>query len=246
MDLVTLAKDDPNSLLMLMNSLVKQGDPRMATAAGWNELLWDQLKKHQQPAESLMDYQLWNASPEIEQTVADLYGAQLAQMGAPQIVLDAYNASQKTGWYASAQPTADDALAQMQIQAEMTGSITGTVHEQRDFTIPGAGEVPTYGVQTGTGTVMWDAPGLGILTFEVNIRLDQFDERGHAVGGTVTGIDADQGYTVTMTFQPDGSRKGEILRNGKPVGTLNMTVDESKFQNYLDLTTNQTVPLPNP
>jgi hypothetical protein len=245
-ELVILAQDDPNSLLALINTLIKQGDPRFATAAGWNELLWDQLKNHQEPARSLMDYQLWNASPEIEQTMVDLLRAQLVQMGVPQIVLDAYDASEKTGWYANAQPTADDALAQMQIQAEMTGSINGTVHEQRDFTIPGAGEVPTYGVQTGTGTVTWDAPGLGTLTFDVKIRLDQFDERGHAVGGIVTGIDADEGYTVTMTFQPDGSRKGEILRNGQPVGLLNMTVNESKFENYLDLSTNQNIPLPNP
>jgi hypothetical protein len=95
-DMVTRPQSDLKSLFALMNTLVKNGDPRMATAQGWNTLLWDQLKTRQTPAASLMDYQLWNASPDIEQEVADLYGAQLQQMGAPSIVLDAYNASHKT------------------------------------------------------------------------------------------------------------------------------------------------------
>jgi hypothetical protein len=245
-DMVTRSQSDPKSLFALMNTLVKNGDPRLATAQGWNTLLWDQLKTRQTPAESLMDYQLWNASTDIEQEVADLYGAQLRQMGAPAIVLDAYNASQKSGWYASSLPAPDDALAQMKIEAQMDGSIQGTVHEQREFTITGADQTPQYGVQTGDGTVTWDAPGLGVLTFDVTIRLDKFDDRGHAVGGTVVGIDADQGYTVNMTFLPDGTRKGEILRYGNPVGELSMSVDEAKFQNYLDVSTNQTEPLPNP
>ncbi len=245
-DMVTRAQSDPKSLLALINTLVKNGDPRLATAQGWNTLLWDQLKTRQTSAESLMDYQLWNASPEIEQEVADLYEAQLRQMGAPAIVLDAYNASQKSGWYASSLPAPDDALAQMKIEAQMDGSIEGTVHEQREFTITGADQTPQYGVQTGDGTVTWDAPGLGVLTFDVTIRLNKFDDRGHAVGGTVVGIDADKGYTVNMTFLPDGTRKGEILRYGKPVGQLSMSVDENKFQNFLDVSTNQSEPLPNP
>ncbi|MGD0806948.1 MAG: hypothetical protein ABSA10_05720 [Anaerolineales bacterium] len=245
-DMVTRSQSDPKSLFALINTLVKNGDPRLGTAQGWDTLLWDQLKTRQTSAESLMDYQLWNASPDIEQEVADLYGAQLRQMGLPSVVLDAYNASHKTGWYASSLPAPDDALAQMNIEAQMAGSIEGTVHERREFTITGAEQTPQYGVQTGEGTVTWDAPGLGVLTFDVNIRLDKFDDRGHAVGGTVVGIDPDKGYTVNMTFLPDGTRKGEILRYGKPVGELSMSVDEDKFQNFLDVSTNQTEPLPNP
>jgi hypothetical protein len=245
-DMVIRPQNDPKSLFALINTLVKNGDPRLATAQGWDTLLWNQLKTRQTTAKSLMDYQLWNASTDIEQEVADLYGAQLQKMGVPPIVLDAYNASHKTGWYASSSPAPEDALAQMSIEAQMDGSIEGTVHERRDFTIPGAGQTPQYGVQTGEGTVTWDAPGLGTLTFDVTIRLDTFDDRGHAIGGTVAGIDKEKGYTVTMTFLPDGTRTGEILRYGKPVGKLSMTVDEQRFQNFLDLSTNQTEPLPDP
>ncbi len=222
------------------------GDQRMATAQGWNDLLWGKLKEQQKPAKSLMDYQLWNASPEIEKQVVDLYRAQLAKMGVPKIVLDAFDASNKTGWYSNTPPTPKDALARMDIQAKMSGSIEGNVHEQRDFRIPGAGKTPIFGTQTGEGTVTWNAPGMGLLTFKVDILLDRFDARGHAVGGTVKGVDVEKGYTVEINFSPDGTRKGEIKRGGKVVGQINMSVDESQFKNYINVETNQTEPLPLP
>ncbi len=246
--MVTLPQSDPESLGALINSLsnLKRGDPRAGTAQGWNEMLWDKLKEQQQPAESLMDYQLWNASPDIEQEVADLYRTQLEEMGVPAVVLSAFDASDTTGWYANTPPTDEDALAGMDITAVMSGSVEGTVHERRDFSISGAGMTPEYGTQTGEGTVTWDAPEFGLLTFDVNINLDVFDERGHAVGGKVTGEDAANGYTVEITFKADGTREGVILRGGEVVGKLSMKVDEAQFTNYLDVDTNQSEPLPLP
>ena len=64
-ELVTMAQDDPNSLYSKIESMVPQGDMRLATAQGWDDLLWTPLKAMQEPAESLMDYQLWNASQDI-------------------------------------------------------------------------------------------------------------------------------------------------------------------------------------
>jgi hypothetical protein len=245
-EMITLPATDPNSLFAKIDSLVKMNDTRLATAQGWNNLLWGELKKMQKPAESLMDYQLWNASPEIEQQVVDLYQARLQKLGAPAFVIAAYDASQKSGWYANTAPTPDDALAKMDIQAVMTGSVQGTVHEQRDFSIPGAGKKPTFGPQTGEGTVSWETAELGMLSFDVNILLDKFDEQGRAIGGTVTGIDAQKGYEVRFTFLPDGSKKGELLRNSEVVGQLTMTTNADKFQNYVDMKTNQPEPLPAP
>jgi hypothetical protein len=247
-EMVTLPSSDPESLLSLIDSLsqIQPGDPRTITAEGWNEMLWDKLAEERQPAQSLMDYQLWNASPEIERQVADLYREQLASMGVPPVVLNAYDASEKTGWYSNAAPTPADALAGMDILAQMSGSIEGTVHERRDFSIPGAGQTPLYGVQTGEGSVTWDSPDEGTLTFDVSIRLDVFDERGHAVGGTVTAEDREKGYTVEITFKADGTRAGVVKRNGETVGTLSMTVDEDQFKNYLDVETNQSEQLPQP
>jgi len=245
-EMLTLPATDPQSLFTKIDSLINTHDQRLGTAQGWNDLLWNQLKKLQQPTDSLMDYQLWNASPDIEQQIADIYGARLQKLGAPAIVIDAYNASQKSGWYANTTPTADDALARMDIQAVMTGSIQGTVHEQRDFSIPGAGSIPIFGVQTGEGTVTWETNELGSLSFDVNILLDKFDEQGRAIGGTVVGIDAAKGYQVQFTFLPDGTKKGELLHDGTVVGQLTMSINAAKFENYVDMTTNQSEPLPTP
>jgi len=245
-DMITLDASDPNSLFAKIDSLVNMNDQRLATAQGWNDLLWNQLKKLQKPTESLMDYQIWNASPDIEQQIADIYQARLQKLGAPSFVIAAYNASQKSGWYANTVPTADGALAKMDIQAVMTGSIQGTVHEQRDFSIPGAGSIPTFGLQTGKGTVTWETPDLGLLSFEVDILLDKFDEQGRAIGGTVIGIDAEKGYEVHFTFLPDGTKKGELVHNGEVVGQLTMSINAEKFENYVDMETNQPEPLPTP
>jgi hypothetical protein len=245
-EMVTAAATDANSLFVKIDSLVNMGDQRLASAQGWNDLLWNQLKKLQQPTESLMDYQLWNASPDIEQQIADIYQARLQKLGAPSFVIAAYNASQKSGWYANTQPKPEDALAKMDIEAVMTGSIQGTVYEQRDFSIPGAGTIPIFGVQTGEGTVTWDIPDLGVLSFEVDILLDKFDEQGRAIGGNVIGIDAEKGYEVRFTFLPDGTKKGELVHNGEVVGQLTMRVNAEKFENYVDMKTNQAEPLPTP
>jgi hypothetical protein len=242
--LVTMAQNQPGSLTALINSLVQMGDQRLATADGWNQLLWDKLKEMQVPVESLMDYQLWNASSGIEQIITSLYLQKLQTAGAPPIVINAFNTSASTGWYANLLPTPEDALAQMDIQAVMTGSVQGTVHEQRAFTIPGAGQTPVYGQQTGAGTVTWDHPSLGPLTFEVEILLDQFDAQGRAIGGTVYAVSPDSGYEVRFTFLPDGTKQGELLRDGQVVGLMSMTTNAEEFENYVDLQTNQTEPLP--
>jgi hypothetical protein len=245
-DMITVPATDPNSLFAKIDSLVKMNDTRLASAQGWNDLLWGELEKLQKPAASLMDYQLWNASQEIEQQIVDIYQARLVKLGAPAFVIAAFNASRKSGWYANTAPTPDDALAQMDIQAVMTGSVQGTVHEQRDFSIPGAGQTPVFGPQTGAGTVTWETADLGTLAFDVNILLDKFDEQGRAIGGTVTGVEAQKGYEVRFTFLPDGTKQGELLHNGNVVGPLTMTTNADQFQNYVDMQTNQPEPLPAP
>jgi len=202
------------------------------------------LRAMQQPAESLMDYQLWNASSEIMQQISSQYRERLVASGVPQRVLDAYDASASGDWYAKSEPTPEDALAQMDIQAKMTGSINGNVHEQRDFSIPGASQTPKYGTQTGDGKVTWDHPELGLMNFDVKINLDKFDEEGRAIGGTTTGVDAERGYEIRFNFLADGSKKGELLKDGQPAGLLTMTTNADKFQNYIDVKTNQKIEMP--
>jgi hypothetical protein len=43
---------------------------------------------------------------------------------------------------------------------------------------------------------------------------------------------------------PDGSKEGELLRGGEVVGTMTMTTDAERFENYIDLQTEQTIALP--
>lgn len=245
-EMLIMSQNDPGSLFSTINNMVPMGDRSLASPQGWNTLLWDKLKGLQTPAQSLMDYQLWNASPDLEQQIADQFLQRLQSVGVPPIVIEAFNNSNKTGWYANTQPTPEDALARMDILAEMTGSVNGTVHEQRDFSIPGAGQKPIFGLQTGEGTVTYDHPTLGSMTFVVDILLDQFDEQGRAIGGTVVAVGVENGYTVRFIFQPDGTKKGEVLKDGELVGLLTMTIDADRFENYVDVQTNQSLPLPTP
>jgi len=69
-ELVTIAQNDPDSLASLIEDMVPMGDLSLATPQGWDNLLWSKLREMQQPAESLMDYQLWNASSEIMQQIS--------------------------------------------------------------------------------------------------------------------------------------------------------------------------------
>ncbi len=244
-ELVTIDQTDKDSLVSKIENMVEVGDQRLATSEGWNTLLWDQLKELRTPVTSMMDYQLWNASPDIEQEIANLYLQKLQTMGAPSIVINAFNNSNKTGWFTNSQPTAQDALAGMDIEAKMTGSINGTVYEQRDFSIPGAGKIPIFGSQTGEGTVTWDHPEYGLMTFDVDILLDKFDAKGRAIGGNVVGTDETNGYKIIFEFKSNGSKEGQLIKNGENVGQLNMSTNAEKFENYVNVKTNQTQSLYN-
>ena len=242
---VTVAQEEANSLVSYIENLVPLGDSRLATAEGWNELLWEKLSALHALAESLMDYQMWNAATEIETDISDLYYQRLIAAGVPQIVLDAYQASNKHGWFANQEATPEDALVRMDIEAEMTGSITGTVYEQRDFSIPGAGMTPIYGTQTGEGIVTWDIPDVGDVEFSVDINLDEFDEQGRAIGGTVIADAIEyEGYQVKFTFKPDGSKDGVLYQDGVEVGYMTMNVNHDKFENYIDIESGTEIALP--
>ena len=243
-DMLLLPQDGPGSLTEVMNDLVPMGDHSLQTAEGWNNLLWESLQEMQTDAESLMDYQMWNDSGGLEEQIIDVYRQQLDFMGVPDSVKQAFEASNKDGWYSGTEPTEETALGHMDISAEMTGSVRGTVHEERDFHIPGGGEEPEFGVQTGDGTVIWEDPDLGEMAFNVDILLDQYDEEGKAIGGNVVAVGAENGYTVNIVFQPDGSKVGEVYKDGELVGVMNMSVDAEQFENYVDIETEQTVQMP--
>jgi len=247
-DLINVPQDDPDSLGNLIRSLVPENDMQLADPEYWNTTLWDQLKARQVPADSLMDYQMWTLTADIEQEIVSAFRQSLIDQGVPQMVIDAFDSSDKAGWYAKTQPADGDALAKMDITAKLTGSVTGTVHEERDFSIPNLGSAPVFGVQTGDGTVAMDIPGYGPVECMVDIHLDQFDDEGKAVGGTVTATPVDiQGYKVVFTYKPDGTKEGQIIDSeGNILGYLTMTIDEEKFTNYVSIKEGTTLNLPVP
>jgi hypothetical protein len=244
---VNASESDPGSLKSLMDRLVPMNDRRLGTPEGWNTLLWDKLKAMQVPAESLMDYQMWTLSNDLEADVVSAFRQSLADQGVPDMVLDAFDQSDNTGWYAKTPPTAEDALAQMDIHAKLTGSVSGIVHEWRDFSIPSLGADPVFGDQHGDGNVTIEAPGMGKAECSVDILFDQFDELGRAINGTVTatpiGID---GYKVVFNYKPDGTKEGQIIdiTTGDILGYLTMTTDAEKFTNYVSVKEGTELKLP--
>jgi hypothetical protein len=189
---------------------------------------------------------MWTLCAALEQEVVSAFRQSLAASGVPAMVLSAFDASATSGWYAAAPPAPADALAQMDIKATLTGSVSGTVHEWRNFSIPGLGETPVFGTQYGDGTVYFEQAEIGRVECTVVIKLDVFDEMGRAIGGTVvatpTGI---EGYKVIFTYKPDGSKDGVIYdKDGNEIGYLTMTVDHDKFTNYVDVKAGTEIKLP--
>lgn len=244
--MVNAPSSDPDSLYSIMQQLVPSGDMRLGTAEGWNALLWDKLRAMQAPATSLMDYQMWTLSDDLETEVIANFRQTLADQGVPDRVLDAFDQSANTGWYAKHPPTPGDALAMMDIKATLTGSVSGVVHEWRDFTIPSLGSSPVFGEQHGDGTVTMNIPDVGPMDCTVDILFTDFDELGRATEGTVTatpvGID---GYKIIFTYKPDGSKEGVVYDpDGNEVGYLTMTTDPDKFTNYVNVKEGTELKLP--
>ena len=236
------------SLVERMRNLVASaGDPlRLATPEGWNEVLWDEMSALQVPAQSLMDYQVWTVSPGVEAEVLAGFRGVLNSMGLPPFVVDAFNASNTSGWMSNSAPDDSDMLAKMDIEAELAGSLEGTVYETREMSVPAPGAKPVFGTQTGYGSVAYNHPTEGKIPFEVEITLDEYDDFGRAVNGTVTGTSQETGYGFGIRFKSDGTKEGDLFQEGKKVGQITMTVDAEKFHNYLNVETNQNEQLAKP
>ncbi|MCX7912633.1 MAG: hypothetical protein N2506_06720, partial [Dehalococcoidales bacterium] len=247
-ELINAPQDDPDSLLSLLRKLMPGRDSRLGTPEGWNTLFWDKVKEFQVPAKSLIDYQTWTLSGDLEKQIVASFRQGMIDGGISPFALNAFDQSNISGWAAANPPTPGDAIALMDIQAVLSGSVEGTVHEWREFRIPRLGSDPVFGVQYGNGTVTMNLPGYGPMDAAVDIRFDQFDELGKAVGGTVTAIPLDvDGYRVVFTYKPDGSKEGQVFDpNGNIVGYLTMAVDHDRFTNYVSIKEGTEIKLPLP
>jgi hypothetical protein len=237
-----LVGEGETDITTFMNALILPNTMKLTTVQGWNEVLWEPLRARQEPVKSLMDYYIWSASPQIEAQIVKAVEDRLTSMGVPPVVVQAFQGSTHNGWFASPVPTPDYQLAGMHVIAEFSGDLSGTIEEDRDFSIPVPGEMPVFGPMTGAGQIAYAHPTLGQFNFDVTLEWTHWDEMGRVDGGTLHMVDAERGVEIVLTISPDGTRKGDVFRDGEKVGEVNMDVVGSST--YLDMQTGDDYPMP--
>lgn len=217
-----------------LTSLITPGDMDLASPEGWNSKVWDVIAENQQPAESLMDYHLWSVSSQIEEMIVESMRVRMETMGLPAQVLNAFEASRKSGWYAGSAPAETDRLAGMEIEAVFSGKTEGTIFERREFSLPNLGEMPQFGPMSGEGSVVYHDPESGDYPFELEIEWTEWDELGRVTGGNIVFDNSDHGLVIEMEVRSDGSRTANLFREGVLVGRVD--VDSTGEITYQDLT----------
>lgn len=224
---------DGRQLESTITSLITPGDQSLGTPAGWNQNVWSQMSQFHKPAESLMDYHLWTVSNDIEAEVVSSMAVTLEGMGLPSQVINAFNNSQKTGWFAGSAPQEADKIAAMEIEAIFSGRTEGTIYEKRDFSIPELGEMPEFGPMDGEGSVVYHDPDFGDYPFDLDIDWTQWDELGRVTAGTIVFTDDEHSVVIEMEIFEDNSREAHVFRAGVEVGIV--YVDISGEITYEDL-----------
>jgi len=224
-DFEILIGEGDESLNSILMELISPTDMRLLTSEGWNEAVWEPLAEYQEPAESLMDYHLWSISPQLEQIVLDEIQAQLETMGVPGVVMDAFENSDRYGWFAKPESQPEDGLSYMFVEAEFSGDLQGTIYEERDFTFPDPGDLPEFGEMLGAGEITYNHPDLGSIEFDLGIQWTGWDEMGRVNVGKAYLYNSDLDYAIEMNFNEDGTKTGEVIVGGEPVGEITLSVE---------------------
>ncbi len=225
---------DGRQLETTITSLITPGDQSLGTPTGWNQNVWSKMTEFHKPAESLMDYHLWTVSNQIEAEVVASMAATLEGMGLPSQVIDAFQNSQKTGWFAGSIPQEGDRISAMEIEAVFSGRTEGTIYEKRDFSIPDLGQMPEFGPMDGEGNVVFHDPDYGDYPFDLDIEWTHWDELGRVTAGTIVFSDEENGVLIEMEIFEDNSREAHVFRDGMEVGII--YVDINGEITYLDQT----------
>ncbi len=229
---LTGGQRDGRALESTLSGLITPGDSALASADGWNRVVWDEISKSQATAQSLMDYHLWTVSSQIEAAVVDSMRARMQGMGLPSQVLTAFDNSRTSGWFASPPAVEEDLLAAMEIEAVFSGKTEGTIHERRAFSIPELGEMPQFGPMSGEGSVVYHDSESGDYPFDLEIEWTEWDELGRVTAGQITFDDAEHGVVIEMQIRSDGSRTAHLYRAGEMVGVVE--VDTQGMVTYQD------------
>ncbi len=233
-DALTGGTVDGRALQNTITSLITPGDQALGTTTGWNQKVWSEMAQYHTPAESLLDYHLWTVSDDIEAAVVESMSASLESMGLPSMVVNAFNNSQTSGWYAGSTPEEADKIAAMEIEAVFSGRTEGTIYEQREFRLPNLGEMPQFGPMDGEGSVVYHDPDFGDYPFDLDIEWTKWDELGRVTEGTIDFTDEEHQVVIEMAVNEDNSRIAHVFRAGVEVGIVN--VDTNGETTYEDLT----------
>jgi hypothetical protein len=229
---LTGGQRDGRALESTLSALITPGDSSLASAAGWNQKVWDEMAKVQKPAQSLMDYHLWTVSSQIEQAIVESMRSRMEGMGLPPQVLTAFDGSRTSGWFAGPAAAEEDLLAGMEIEAVFSGKTEGTIYEKRAFSIPVLGEMPQFGPMSGEGSVVYHDPDSGDYPFDLEIEWTEWDELGRVTAGQIAFDDTQHGVVIDMEVRSDGSRTANLYREGALVGVVE--VDASGMVTYQD------------
>jgi hypothetical protein len=208
-----------------IRSLIKPGDMDLATSEGWNNKVWNQLATKQTSAVSMMDYYLWSVSDQIEAEVVGEIAATLDSMGLPSQVMNAFQASRTSGWYANQIPVESDLISAMEIEAVFSGRTEGTIHERRDFSLPELGEMPQFGPMKGEGSVVYHDPDYGDYPFDLELDWNKWDQLGRVTAGELLFTDLEHGAVIEMTVNEDNTRVARVYRDGVEVGIVHVDSD---------------------
>ena len=228
-DILSLPPSDQKSIISVISQKLTPENRELIKASYWNKEIWGTeggagLKALQQDVKSIMDYYFWSNAPEIESIITKGIESKLSNIGS-QPIIDAFNESDKIGWIGYPPAEEKDQISIMEIKADFSGNVTGTVNEKRNFSLDLNGE-PEFGTITGEGELSVSDPAIGEnVKFEAKLEWTKWDEMGKPIEGLVILENKEKGYRIEITTKTDGTKEGVFFENGKQVGSVNVNIE---------------------
>lgn len=213
----------------VLEDALQPGDMRLTTIDGWTEVLWSPLIELQQPMDSFIEYHLWNKENDLEALVLEWFKERMQIMDIPDIVIEVFQESDGSGWYASSPAQPENEIASMDVVVEVSGDMTGTIKERRPLAFTALGELPELGPLTGAGTLNVSHPTLGLLYFEVEFTWEYWDRMGRVSRGEMWMVEKNSGYEIRLDFHPDGTKQGWLYIDDVLVRRVDVIVDGDIF-----------------